>query len=241
MTNYCHKIFLFATTEISTNKIPLIHQVIPYFDMITTALEDAIDNSTIPSAVHHAALRGYFMLNKYCSLTDDSIIYRIAMSIFSRTFRYIFLTNSFFFFFVVLHPRYKTTYFTRVKWPAEWTSAAEALIHKVWAEKYKKVTPSQATEPTRDTTRGSGVNDVCFLTSTFNSDLICLRCFQRFSAARQYFSALQDDSTPIDALEEWSNTPIINMKQDPITYWTGDRPVRKLALKTRNFAISHLK
>ena len=207
------------TTEISTNKIPLIHQVIPYFDTITTALEDAIDNPTIPSAVRHAALRGYFMLNKYYSLTDDSVVYRIAMSTFSCTFRYIFLTNSFF--FVVLHPRYKTTYFTCAKWPAEWTSAAEALIRKVWAEKYKKATPSQATEPTRDTTRASGVNDVHFLTSTFNSHLICLHCFQRFSAARQYFSALRDDSTPIDALEEWLSTPIVNTKQDPITYWTG--------------------
>ena len=68
------------TTEISTNKIPLIHQVIPYFDMIMTALEDAIDNLTIPSAVCHAALRGYFMLNKHYSLTVDSVAYRIAMS-----------------------------------------------------------------------------------------------------------------------------------------------------------------
>jgi len=96
-TNDCHKIFLFVTTEISTNKIPLIHQVIPYFDMITTALEDAIDNPTIPSTVRHAALRGYFMLNKYYSLTDNSIVYRIAMSTFSCTFCYVFLTNSFFF------------------------------------------------------------------------------------------------------------------------------------------------
>jgi len=74
------QVFLFATNQISTNKIPLIHQVIPIFDVITTALEDNIENDTLPLIVRHAALRGYYMLNKYYSLTDDSIVYRIAMS-----------------------------------------------------------------------------------------------------------------------------------------------------------------
>ena len=69
-----------ATNEISKNKIPLIHQVIPIFDIITTALEDTIDNDTLPLVVRHAALRGFFMLNKYYSLTDESIVYRVAMS-----------------------------------------------------------------------------------------------------------------------------------------------------------------
>ena len=65
---------------ISTNKIPPIHQVILIFDVITTALEDNIENETLPLIVLHAALRGYYMLNKYYSLTDDSVVYRIAMS-----------------------------------------------------------------------------------------------------------------------------------------------------------------
>ena len=69
-----------ATNEISKNKIPLIHQVIPIFDIITTALEDTIDNDTLPLVVRHAALQGFFMLNKYYSLTDESIVYRVAMS-----------------------------------------------------------------------------------------------------------------------------------------------------------------
>jgi hypothetical protein len=74
------KIFLFATNEISKSKIPLIHQVIPIFDIITTALEDTINNDALPPVVRHAALRGYYMVNKYYTLTDDSIVYRIAMS-----------------------------------------------------------------------------------------------------------------------------------------------------------------
>ena len=74
------KVFLLATKKISKSKIPLIHQVIPIFDIITTTLEDNIDKHTLPPVVRHAALRGYLMLNKYYSLTDESVVYRIAMS-----------------------------------------------------------------------------------------------------------------------------------------------------------------
>ena len=56
--------------------------MIPTFDIITTALEDNIDKDTLPLVVRHAALRGYLMLNKYYSLTDESVVYRIAMSAF---------------------------------------------------------------------------------------------------------------------------------------------------------------
>jgi hypothetical protein len=75
-----YQVFLYATNQNSTNKIPLIHQVIPIFDIITTALEDHIKKDTLPLVVRHAALRGFYMLNKYYSLTDDSIVYRIAIS-----------------------------------------------------------------------------------------------------------------------------------------------------------------
>jgi len=65
---------------ISQNKTPLVHQVNPIFDIITSALDDCIDNGDLVPAVRHAALRGMLMLNKYYALTDDSIVYRIAMS-----------------------------------------------------------------------------------------------------------------------------------------------------------------
>ena len=48
-----------------------------------------------------------------------------------------------------------------------------------------------------------------------------LHFLQRFSAASKYFDALEDDSTPVDALEDWLSSPVVNTKQDPITYWTG--------------------
>ena len=57
---------------------------------------------------------------------------------------------------------------------------------------------------------------------------------QHFSAAKCYFEVLEDKSTVTDALEEWLNTPIVNMQQDPITYWTGmeaaGHPLAQMAL-----------
>ena len=46
----------------------------------TFTVADTIDNDALPPVVRHAALRGYYMVNKYYTLTDDSIVYRIAMS-----------------------------------------------------------------------------------------------------------------------------------------------------------------
>lgn len=82
IANVKEQIFLFATKKISENQTPLIHHVIPIFDALTTALEDYIDKPSLPLVVRHAALRGFLMLNKYYSKSDESVIYRIAMSMY---------------------------------------------------------------------------------------------------------------------------------------------------------------
>ena len=71
--------FLIATKQMSQSQTPLIHMVIPIFDIITRALDDHINDDTLPPAVRMAAWRGRAMLNKYYGLTDESIVYRIAM------------------------------------------------------------------------------------------------------------------------------------------------------------------
>ena len=48
-----------------------------------------------------------------------------------------------------------------------------------------------------------------------------LHFFQRFLAASKYFDALEDNSAPVDVLEDWLSSPVVNTEQDPITYWTG--------------------
>ena len=63
----------------SQSKTPLLHHVIPLFDIITRALDDHYNDLTLPPTVRMAALRGRTMLDKYYGLTDDSVVYRVAM------------------------------------------------------------------------------------------------------------------------------------------------------------------
>ena len=63
----------------SANHTPLLHQVIPLFDIITHKLDEFVDNEKLHPAVRTAAARGRTMLNKYYGLSDESIMYRIAM------------------------------------------------------------------------------------------------------------------------------------------------------------------
>ncbi len=60
--------------------MPLLHQVIPVIDMLTGALEDVIESKQTAAMVRVAAARGLEVLNKYYSKTDDSVMYRVAMS-----------------------------------------------------------------------------------------------------------------------------------------------------------------
>jgi len=115
------------------NKIPLIHEVIPHIDVITSTLDEFMDNDSKHSAVWHAALRGLLMLNKYYTLTDESIVFCIAMSKLWFLFQFIILTSI----FQVLHPTKKTTYFTKAGWPTSWIDEAKAIITKEWKDNYK--------------------------------------------------------------------------------------------------------
>ncbi|KAF4610855.1 hypothetical protein D9613_006637 [Agrocybe pediades] len=110
------EVFSLATKRISQSRIPLLHEVIPIFDKITEALDDFIDDVERPACVRHAALRELLMLNKYYALTDDSVVYRIAM---------------------ILHPRHKMMYFTKAKWEQSWIDTAGRIIREEWTENYK--------------------------------------------------------------------------------------------------------
>lgn len=79
LTALRYQVFLFATKQISKSTTPLVHDVIQIFDIITQALDEYVADPSLPAAIRLAAARGRTMLNKYYGLTDDSIIYRIAM------------------------------------------------------------------------------------------------------------------------------------------------------------------
>lgn len=66
----------------SKSRVPLLHEVIPLIDAITAELDKYIENNdnVYHPLVSAAAARGLAVLNKYYSKTDDSILYRGAMS-----------------------------------------------------------------------------------------------------------------------------------------------------------------
>jgi hypothetical protein len=72
------------------------------------------------------------MLNKYYALTDDSIVYRIAMSMSNDC-----LVLDLLILHSVLHPHHKTTYFSKAGWPHDWIKTAKEIVRKEWEEKYK--------------------------------------------------------------------------------------------------------
>jgi hypothetical protein len=74
------------------------------------------------------------MLNKYYGLSDDSIMYRIAMR---KLFVYIYLYTILKSLLVVLHPKYKSAYFIKAGWPAAWIKTAEDLLRAQWRDHYK--------------------------------------------------------------------------------------------------------
>lgn len=72
--------FLFVTKQISSGTSPRIHQVIPYIDSLNDALDDFSDNTNLFPTVRMAARRGAVILNKYYGKTNESNVFRIAMS-----------------------------------------------------------------------------------------------------------------------------------------------------------------
>lgn len=92
--------------------------------------------------VRAAAARGRKMLDKYYSKTDDSIMYRLAMSKLVLS-----PGSSFFSLHLVLHPRYKTKYFEIERWEREWIQTAKDLLSEQWDNVYKD------TSTEMDTTR----------------------------------------------------------------------------------------
>ncbi|KAF8578547.1 hypothetical protein K439DRAFT_1304552, partial [Ramaria rubella] len=104
------------TKQMSTSTMPQIFKVIPIMDVLTATLDKYTSNKMLFPAIRSAAAQGCEIINKYYSLTDDSIVYRITM---------------------VLYPRYKTIYFQHQKWPDSWVDTAVSLVCKEWEKNYK--------------------------------------------------------------------------------------------------------
>ncbi|THU91988.1 hypothetical protein K435DRAFT_673000 [Dendrothele bispora CBS 962.96] len=86
--------FVYLTEHMSGKTRPLIHEVIPFIDSINKKLETVIDNQSKLDCVRFAARCGRNILDKYYAKTDDSLVYRCAMSGFSLFFLFARLFHS---------------------------------------------------------------------------------------------------------------------------------------------------
>ncbi|EJF55349.1 hypothetical protein DICSQDRAFT_74416, partial [Dichomitus squalens LYAD-421 SS1] len=127
--------FLFATNDISSSTRGLVHEVIPYIDVLTAHLDDFQDNLSLTSAILAAAKRGRLMLSKYYSLTDETPIFRIAM---------------------IMHPAYKLSYFRKADWPEASIQEACRLITHEWTTRYKPAPAANLTGPAVGPSTGEG-------------------------------------------------------------------------------------
>ena len=78
--------FLQATLQLSKNKVPLLHEVIPVIDLLMDCLEDVSSDMKYLPSVCAGAAKGLAVLNKYYSKTDESVMYRCAMSTCKQSF-----------------------------------------------------------------------------------------------------------------------------------------------------------
>jgi len=58
----------------------LVHQVIPIIDHLTTELASAVADKDVHMSIHHGVQNATCVVNKYYTLSDDSMMYRVAMS-----------------------------------------------------------------------------------------------------------------------------------------------------------------
>lgn len=109
----------------------MLHDVISVIDKLTAFLDKIASDVSLPLGVRAAALNGLKILNKYYSKTDESIMYRAAMS---ELLLSLALDASDF--ITVLHPKKKLTYFRDNGWLPDWIESACAVVVELW-EDYK--------------------------------------------------------------------------------------------------------
>ena len=192
----------------SQSSTPLLHQVIPLFDGLTRALDDhASDPTNCPAVRPHGnlSIHGQMMLNKYYGLLDDSVMYRIAMCMSLLIGRLPKIDISF---NLVLHPRYKSSYFLKAGWPREWVQTAEDLLRAEWERNYK---PKSSATP------------IAAVSSSFwLSNIILLTYLQPVQTKNKYFEdfdSFNASSSSADPITDWLTSPPIP-GADGLMWWS---------------------
>ena len=70
---------MYATTQMSRSSRALLHEVIPYMDVLTTHLTNFANDKSLHPSNRRGAKCGLLVMNKYYSLTDENICHRLAI------------------------------------------------------------------------------------------------------------------------------------------------------------------
>lgn len=119
----------------SQSRRPLVADAIPLIDLLDERLKLLVADDNQPVIIRASAAKGCAVLNKYYSKTDDSRMYRLCMSMY--LFYLFFVLSGFADLLVVLHPRYKMSYFTKASWEMDWIDTARRIIQEEWETRYK--------------------------------------------------------------------------------------------------------
>ncbi|OJT02154.1 Zinc finger BED domain-containing protein RICESLEEPER 2 [Trametes pubescens] len=188
--------FLFATKEISTSGRALVHQVIPYIDVLTRHVDTFAANEDLAPAVRAAARRGRLILDKYYGLTDGSIVYRIAM---------------------ILHPGLKTQYFRDQDWPEEWITAAVELTRDEWTTYYK---PAPVPVPAADAPAAHPNAPAVNASASRNGSGRRSAHHSWYPSTPALFASISGrNKAVLDELEAYLEAPPLSTVEDPLAYW----------------------
>ncbi len=86
-------------------------------DILTQELEKALKNMALLPCVRVGVSQGLAIIDKYYSKTDESIMWKTAMS--KSILLSSWLLGSWLYFILVLHPHYKLDYFHSQNWLTE--------------------------------------------------------------------------------------------------------------------------
>jgi len=156
------------------------------------------------ASLRHAAKIALNLLNKNCSYTDDCDVYRLSICTFILS---LLTRGNRDQYHEVLHPQFKTFYFSHYKWPQESIDEASSLLRTVWTTSYKPAPVDKPLQPAPVSAPASAGSRA--KRTPVNFDIVLNYGHQ----ARQ----------EPDALEEYLKAPPLPLERDPIGYWLRQR------------------
>nr|GAT43317.1 predicted protein [Mycena chlorophos] len=183
---------------------PTLAAVIPVMDDIDEFFTEKERDIKLHRTIRASITVAKRTLNRYYSLTDGSEVYRIAM---------------------ILHPRYRLSYFRDARWLEEWIVAATTLLRERFEERYNKP-PAPASEPSTPVTSEQEQEFTSPVKVTLTPVLHIMTLIY-FEAKNRYKDPSFKAPTAAalgDEIERYLASPVEDV-QDPIQWWIERKAV----------------